>query len=53
MRVFADPNSAAVEAHLLSNGRYHVTVTSADGTATSAPLSASTLRLAAACCSIR
>ncbi len=31
MRVFTDPNSAAVEAHLLSNGRYHVAVTSAGG----------------------
>ena len=31
MRVFTDPNSAAVEAHLLSNGRYHVVVTSAGG----------------------
>lgn len=31
MRVFTDPNSPAVEAHLLSNGRYHVAVTSAGG----------------------
>ncbi len=31
MRVFTDPNSATVEAHLLSNGRYHVAVTSAGG----------------------
>ncbi len=31
MRVFTDPNSAAVEAHLLSNGSYHVAVTSAGG----------------------
>ncbi len=31
MRVFTDPNSADVEAHLLSNGRYHVAVTSAGG----------------------
>ncbi|MBI3468568.1 MAG: cyclic beta 1-2 glucan synthetase [Planctomycetes bacterium] len=31
MRVFNNPNSAAVEAHLLSNGRYHVAVTSAGG----------------------
>ncbi len=31
MRVFVDPNSATVEAHLLSNGRYHVAVTSAGG----------------------
>ena len=31
MRVFTDPSSAAVEAHLLSNGRYHVAVTSAGG----------------------
>ncbi len=31
MRVFKDPNSAAVEAHLLSNGQYHVAVTSAGG----------------------
>ncbi len=31
MRVFTDPNSAAVEAHVLSNGRYHVAVTSAGG----------------------
>ena len=31
MRVFTDPNSTAVEAHLLSNGRYHVAVTSAGG----------------------
>ncbi len=31
MRVFTDPNSAGIEAHLLSNGRYHVAVTSAGG----------------------
>jgi cyclic beta-1,2-glucan synthetase len=31
MRVFTDPSSPAVEAHLLSNGRYHVAVTSAGG----------------------
>ena len=31
MRVFTDPSSAAVEVHLLSNGRYHVAVTSAGG----------------------
>ncbi len=31
MRVFTDPNSPNVEAHLLSNGRYHVAVTSAGG----------------------
>ncbi len=31
MRVFTDPNSTAIEAHLLSNGRYHVAVTSAGG----------------------
>ncbi len=31
MRVFTDPSSAAVEAHLLSNGSYHVTITSAGG----------------------
>ena len=31
MRVFTDPDSPAVEAHLLSNGRYHVAVTSAGG----------------------
>ncbi len=31
MRVFTDPNSGAVEAHLLSNGRYHVAVTNAGG----------------------
>ncbi|MDZ4848236.1 MAG: glucoamylase family protein [Pirellulaceae bacterium] len=31
MRVFTDPNSTAVDAHLLSNGRYHVAVTSAGG----------------------
>jgi cellobiose phosphorylase len=31
MRVFTDPNSATVEAHLLSNGRYNVVVTSAGG----------------------
>ena len=29
MRVFTNPSSATVEAHLLSNGRYHVAVTSA------------------------
>lgn len=31
MRVFTDPNTPAVEAHLLSNGRYSVAVTSAGG----------------------
>ncbi|MCA9120425.1 MAG: cyclic beta 1-2 glucan synthetase [Planctomycetaceae bacterium] len=31
MRVFTDPSSAAVEAHLLSNGSYNVAVTSAGG----------------------
>ena len=31
MRVFTDPNSPAIEAHLLSNGRYHIAVTSAGG----------------------
>jgi cyclic beta-1,2-glucan synthetase len=31
MRIFTDPSSPAVEAHLLSNGRYHVAVTSAGG----------------------
>ncbi len=31
MRVFTDPNSPVPEAHLLSNGRYHVAVTSAGG----------------------
>jgi cellobiose phosphorylase len=31
MRVFTDPNTAAVEAHLLSNGTYHVAITSAGG----------------------
>ena len=31
IRVFTNPNSHAVEAHLLSNGRYHVAVTSAGG----------------------
>lgn len=31
MRIFTDPNSPNVEAHLLSNGRYHVAVTSAGG----------------------
>ena len=31
MRVFTDPSGATVEAHLLSNGRYHVAVTSAGG----------------------
>ncbi len=31
MRVFTDPNSASVEVHLLSNGRYHVAVTAAGG----------------------
>ncbi len=31
MRVFTDPNSSGVEVHLLSNGRYHVVVTSAGG----------------------
>ncbi|EAQ78926.1 GH36-type glycosyl hydrolase domain-containing protein [Blastopirellula marina] len=31
MRVFTDPSASAIEAHLLSNGRYHVAVTSAGG----------------------
>ena len=31
MRVITDPNSATIEAHLLSNGRYHVAITSAGG----------------------
>lgn len=31
MRVFTDPNSPTVEGHLLSNGRYHVAITSAGG----------------------
>lgn len=31
MRVITNPDSAVVEAHLLSNGRYHVVVTSAGG----------------------
>ena len=31
MRVFTDPSGATVDAHLLSNGRYHVVVTSAGG----------------------
>jgi cyclic beta-1,2-glucan synthetase len=31
MCVFTDPNTAVVEAHLLSNGSYHVAVTSAGG----------------------
>ena len=31
MRVFTDPNGPVVEAHLLSNGRYHVAVTTAGG----------------------
>ena len=31
MRVITDPNNATVDAHLLSNGRYHVVVTSAGG----------------------
>lgn len=31
MRVFTDPGGAAPEVHLLSNGRYHVMVTSAGG----------------------
>ncbi len=31
MRVFTDPSSAVPEVHLLSNGRYHVAVTSAGG----------------------
>ncbi len=31
MRVFTDPSTAAVEAHLLSNGNYHVAITSAGG----------------------
>jgi len=31
MRVIHDPNSAAPEVHLLSNGRYHVLITAAGG----------------------
>ena len=31
MRVFTNPTSPAPEVHLLSNGRYHVVVTSAGG----------------------
>ncbi|HWY86963.1 MAG TPA: glucoamylase family protein, partial [Gemmataceae bacterium] len=31
MRVYTDPNGAAPEVHLLSNGRYHVVITSAGG----------------------
>lgn len=31
MRVFVDPNSPTPEAHLLSNGRYHVMATNAGG----------------------
>jgi cyclic beta-1,2-glucan synthetase len=31
MRVFTDPGGAAPEVHLLSNGRYHVVITSAGG----------------------
>ncbi len=31
MRVFSDPNSPVPEVHLLSNGQYHVMVTSAGG----------------------
>ena len=31
MRVFSDPNSPVPEVHLLSNGRYHIMVTSAGG----------------------
>ncbi len=31
MRVFADPSPAVPEVHLLSNGRYHVVMTSAGG----------------------
>ena len=31
MRVFTDPNSAVPEVHLLSNGRYHVVISSAGG----------------------
>ncbi len=31
MRVFTDPGGAAPEVHLLSNGRYHVVVTTAGG----------------------
>jgi cellobiose phosphorylase len=31
MRVFTDPSGAVPEVHLLSNGRYHVVVTSAGG----------------------
>jgi len=31
MRIFTDPNSPVPEVHLLSNGRYHVVITSAGG----------------------
>ncbi len=31
MRVFADPSAPVAEVHLLSNGRYHVVITSAGG----------------------
>jgi cyclic beta-1,2-glucan synthetase len=31
MRIFTDPGGAAPEVHLLSNGRYHVVITSAGG----------------------
>jgi cyclic beta-1,2-glucan synthetase len=31
MRVFTDPNSPVPEVHLLSNGQYHVAITSAGG----------------------
>jgi cellobiose phosphorylase len=31
MRVFTNPNSSSPEVHLLSNGRYHVVITSAGG----------------------
>jgi cyclic beta-1,2-glucan synthetase len=31
MRVFTDPNASIPEVHLLSNGRYHVVITSAGG----------------------
>ena len=31
MRVFTDPTLPAPEVHLLSNGRYHVAITSAGG----------------------
>ncbi|MFN8705436.1 MAG: GH36-type glycosyl hydrolase domain-containing protein [Planctomyces sp.] len=31
MRVFSDPNGPVPEAHLLSNGQYHVVITSAGG----------------------